>query len=77
MVEAAVAAAQVVLTPYKELSEEKAREAQSLIAKCKDLSRDGVILDWPKEVEEAAAQVKVEETREASSSSGLLLEGPP
>eukprot|EP00973_Karenia_brevis_P072606 10085456-Karenia_brevis.AAC.1 len=33
MVEAAVAAAQVVLTPFKDLSEEKSREAQSLIAK--------------------------------------------
>eukprot|EP00973_Karenia_brevis_P023601 3251859-Karenia_brevis.AAC.1 len=78
MMEAAVAAAQVVLTPFKELSEEKSKEAQSLIAKAKSLSKDGVIVDWPKEVEEAAAQIKVEqEDREASRSSGLLLEGPP
>eukprot|EP00973_Karenia_brevis_P034229 4721899-Karenia_brevis.AAC.1 len=47
MVDAAVAAANVVLTPARELTVEKSREAQALIEKCKSLSREDVIVDWP------------------------------
>eukprot|EP00973_Karenia_brevis_P016424 2250341-Karenia_brevis.AAC.1 len=64
------------MSPVEEISDEKAKEAQSLIDKAKSLQKDGVIIDWPKVLEEEAAQVKSEDARD-SSSSGLLLVGPP
>eukprot|EP00973_Karenia_brevis_P045211 6262406-Karenia_brevis.AAC.1 len=67
------------MTPFKDLTEEKSREAQALIDKCKSLNRDDVIVSWPKEVEEARVKIKKEkeDSRDASSSSGLCLQGPP
>eukprot|EP00973_Karenia_brevis_P052247 7261024-Karenia_brevis.AAC.1 len=66
--EAAVAAAEVVMTPFKDLTEEKSREAQALLDKVKSLNREDVIVSWPKEVEEAAVKIKQEqkESRDAS-----------
>eukprot|EP00973_Karenia_brevis_P004693 644154-Karenia_brevis.AAC.1 len=79
LVEAAVAAAQVVLTPQKDLEVEKVREAQSLIDKAKSLCRDDVIVEWPRECDEAVKRIKKEPRQnwDASSSSGLCLQGPP
>eukprot|EP00973_Karenia_brevis_P060962 8477636-Karenia_brevis.AAC.2 len=76
--EAAVAAAHVVMTPREDLTEGKKREAQALIDKCKGLHK-GVIMAWPEEVQEARAKIKKEQedSRDASSSSGLCLQGPP
>eukprot|EP00973_Karenia_brevis_P011341 1535902-Karenia_brevis.AAC.1 len=71
MREAAMAAAQVVLTPRDELTVDKSLEAQALIEKCKNLSREDVIVDWPREYDEVASKIKKEkqDSRDASSSS--------
>eukprot|EP00973_Karenia_brevis_P094637 12423448-Karenia_brevis.AAC.1 len=58
------------------VSYEKARESKSLIEKAKSLQRDGVIIEWPQEVEDEASQIKTEAPRD-SSSSGLVLVGLP